>query len=165
MLWIYFISVLLMALGIHVLEVVPSYLHRRHFWHSQANFWSKGGKVSLILMQLCSASWVPGVPGESGGRLSGSEASVINAEPGSLIPGLITARCKASAVPVFPSHLVHLCLGPQGHSSPLPSSLFIYILPPSLWRGAWNIKEPSLLADLLGLYLYSFHLLKRHAVS
>lgn len=43
-----------------------------------------------------------------------------------------TPRCKASAVLVFPSHLVHLCLGPWGHSSPLPCSLPLH--PPSIIR-------------------------------
>ncbi|KAK5862627.1 hypothetical protein PBY51_017998 [Eleginops maclovinus] len=39
-------------------------------------------------MQLCSTSGVPRVPGESCQCLSGSKASVISAEPRSLIPGL-----------------------------------------------------------------------------
>lgn len=61
-------------------------------------------------MQLCSARRVPGVPGESGEWLSGSKASVISAEPGSLIPGPLILRTAKPQLCLCSPLILSICV-------------------------------------------------------
>lgn len=90
-------------------QIVPSQLLWRHVWHCIANFWFWRGRVSLIFMQLCSASLVSGVPGERSERLTGSKASVISAELSSLIPGLKILHAARPQLCLWSSLILSIC--------------------------------------------------------
>lgn len=95
-------------------------------------------------MQLCSASHVPGVPGENGKWLSGSKASVISAEPGSLIPGLILVHAARPQLCLCSPLILSICVWDHGGTPVLylafSPSLFLSPHPPSIIKVEPKIK-------------------------
>lgn len=73
-----------------------------------------------------------------------------------------TPCCKASAVRLLLSHLVHLCLGPRGHSCPPHSSLYLCVLASSLELSEPKINMNSLsewfIKELFELFFFFFFL-------
>lgn len=65
-------------------------------------------------MPLCSASHLPGVPGESDEWQSGSKASVISVEPRSLIPGLIILHAARPQLRLCSPLILSICVWDHG---------------------------------------------------
>lgn len=121
-------------------------------------------------MPLCSASHVPGVPGESSEWQSGSKASVISAEPRSLIPGLIILHTVKPQLRLCSPLILSICVWDHGGSPvSLPCSLSITLsisTSASISRVEAKIKMSpvfELSIRVLGKYLNSFFAQERHA--